>query len=46
MRQVIHIFRKDARHLYREILLVWTMAVIFGWIGTDWGGFLLRTGHF
>ena len=47
MRQAIHIFRKDTRHFYREIALVWGLAAIFSWHGMEWAGYLLfATGMF
>jgi hypothetical protein len=33
MQQAIHILKKDARYLYREILLIWILALAFVWIG-------------
>jgi len=33
MHQALHILRKDVRHLYLEILLVWVLAFVLAWIG-------------
>lgn len=32
MRQAWHIFRKDVRHLYREIVFLLALALLFGWL--------------
>jgi hypothetical protein len=32
MRLILHIFRKDARHLYPEILLVVALTIAFAWV--------------
>ena len=34
MRQAIHIFKKDALYLRREIALVWILAAVLAWIDT------------
>src|SRR5262249_53148435 len=31
MTQVLHIFRKDVRHFWKEILLSWCILVVYGW---------------
>ena len=47
MKQVVHIFRKDVRHLYPEILLVAILAISFSWRDAWWvDGLLLVAAAF
>jgi hypothetical protein len=45
MRQTLHIFKKDVRHLRGEIIMVWTFTAIFAWRpGEDWTQVMLVLG--
>ena len=41
MRQVWHIFKKDARYLWREIVFIAALAVVFAWTNPWWLAALL-----